>query len=63
MDFARGVADLAQAVAGGRAPRLSAAYCLHATEIVLALDHVLREQARYDMTTSFDAVEPMPWAG
>lgn len=62
MDFARGVADLAEAVRDGREPRLSADYCLHSTEIVLALDRVLRESASYTMTTDFEPVEPMPWA-
>lgn len=62
MDFARGVADLADAVATGRTPRLSAEYCLHATEIVLALDQALRGQARYEMTTRCSPIEPMTWA-
>ncbi len=62
MDFARGIADLAEAIRDGRPPRLSAEYCLHTNEIVLALDTALRTSTRYDMTTSFDPVEPMPWA-
>lgn len=62
MDFARGVAEMADALAERRAPRLSAQYCLHATEIVLALDVALRERCSYEMTTTFDAIEPMEWA-
>jgi predicted dehydrogenase len=62
MDFARGVADLAAAVREGRPPRLSAEYCLHTTEIVLALDTALRHQCSYEMTTTFEPVLPMPWA-
>ena len=61
MDFARGVADLGAAIRSGTTPRLSAEYCLHTTEIVLALDTALRHEARYEMTTTFDPVEPMPW--
>lgn len=62
MDFARGVADLAEAVTEGRSPRLSARYCLHVNEITLALSSALREGADYRMTTTFDPVDPMPWA-
>jgi len=62
MDFARGVADLAEAVTEGRSPRLSARYCLHVNEITLALSSALRDGADYRMTTTFDPVDPMPWA-
>jgi predicted dehydrogenase len=62
MDFARGVADMAEAITEGRSPRLSARYCLHANEIVLAVNNALRQHATYKMTTSFDPVAPMPWA-
>lgn len=62
MDFARGLADLADAIRQQRAPRLSAEYCLHSTEIVLAMDQALRERSTYHMTTSFEPIEPMPWA-
>jgi predicted dehydrogenase len=62
MDFARGVADLALAAREGRSPVLSAEYCLHVTEIVLALDTVLRRNAHYEMTTTCDPAQPMPWA-
>ena len=62
MDFARGIADLADAIAHGRAPRLSARYCLHVNEITLALSEALREQASYTMTTTFDPIAPMSWA-
>lgn len=62
MDFARGVADLADAVAVGRTPRLSARYCLHVNEITLALSSALRTGSDYRMTTTCDEVIPMPWA-
>jgi predicted dehydrogenase len=62
MDFARGVAELAAAIREGRSSRLSADYCLHVTEIVLALDTALRGSCRYEMTTTFEPIEPMPWA-
>ncbi len=59
MDFARGLADLAHAVAEGREPCLSARYCLHATELVLALNTALRTSSSYDMTTSCEPPDPM----
>jgi predicted dehydrogenase len=62
MDFARGVADMATAICEGRQPRLSARYCLHTNELVLALNNALRKGNSYKMTTSFDTIEPMPWA-
>lgn len=62
MDFARGVADMATAICEGHPPRLSARYCLHANEIVLAISNALQKSCTYRMTTTFDPVEPMPWA-
>ena len=62
MDFARGVADLASAIREGRPARLSARYSLHINEIVLAVQNATEGSSTYSMTTSFDAIEPMPWA-
>lgn len=62
MDFARGVAEMAEAICKGRTPRLSARYCLHANEIVLAVNNALQKSCTYKMTTTFDPVEPMLWA-
>jgi predicted dehydrogenase len=62
MDFARGIADLAEAVRVGRPPRLSARYCLHVNEITLALSSALRTGSEYRMTTTCGPVAPMPWA-
>lgn len=62
MDFARGVADLVTAVTTGTQPKLSAHYCLHVNEIVLAVSNALSKGGVYQMTTTFDAVTPMPWA-
>lgn len=61
LDFGRGVAELADAVRERRPPRLSAAYSLHVTELVLALDRGLREGCSYTMTTTGAHMEPMPW--
>ncbi|MEM9746763.1 MAG: Gfo/Idh/MocA family oxidoreductase [Actinomycetota bacterium] len=62
MDFARGVSDLARSITAGVRPRLSGRYCLHTTEIVLALDRALRTTTHYEMTSDAPPVDPMPWA-
>lgn len=61
-DFCRGIADMAEALAEGRAPRLSARYCLHVAEIVLGIQNALASGSPWKIETSFDPVEPMPWA-
>lgn len=62
MDFARGPAELAAAVREGRPARLSPRYSLHVNELVLAVQNELQGGATYKMTTTFDPLEPMPWA-
>jgi len=62
MDFCRGVAELAAAIKEGRPCRLSAQYSLHTNEVVLAIQNALETGAPYKVTTTFDPIEPMPWA-
>lgn len=62
MDFARGVADLADAVRERRSPRLSSRYSLHVNEIVLAVSDALDGGGTYKMTTTPGPIEPMAWA-
>ncbi len=57
MDYARGIADLAQAIAGRRRPRLPADFCLHVTELALAIQNA--DSKPYRMTTTFEPLEPM----
>ena len=62
MDFARGPAELADAVRNNRPCRMSAYFSLHVNEMALAI-HQSREQgATYCMTTTFDAIQPMRWS-
>ncbi len=62
MDFSRGVQELADSIDEKRPCRLSTRFSLHITELALAM-HCARETAQpYQMTTTFDPVEPMPWA-
>jgi predicted dehydrogenase len=62
IDFARGIADLAEAIEQGREPRLSARYCLHVNEIVLTLQYPERMGSPRKLKTMFTPLDPMPWA-
>jgi predicted dehydrogenase len=62
MDFARGPAEMAASIRENRPCRLSPQFSLHVNEIALAI-HWAREQgATYHMTSTFEPVQPMPWA-
>jgi predicted dehydrogenase len=56
-DYARGVAELAQAITEQRPSRLPADYCLHLTELVWAVQNA--KQAPYEVTTTFEPLQPM----
>jgi predicted dehydrogenase len=62
VDFCLGIAELADAIRDGRPSRLSPKYCLHTTEVVLAIHNALDSGAPYKVTTSFDRIEPMAWS-
>jgi len=62
MDFARGVAEMAAAICENRPSRLSAQFSLHVTEIALAIHYAREQGSTYQMTTTFDPVEPVSWA-
>ncbi len=62
-DFCRGIAEMAAAIGEGRSPRLGARYCLHNTEVVLAIQGALETAGPYAVSSSFEPVEPMPYAG
>jgi predicted dehydrogenase len=62
MDFARGVAELANAIKENRLSRLSARYSLHVNEMVLAIHNALETSSTYLIKSTFDPIEPMPWA-
>ena len=62
MDFARGPAEMAASLREGRACRLSARFSLHVNELALAIHYAREQGPLYRMTTTFDPVEPMPWA-
>jgi len=61
-DFCSGVADMAEAIRMQRPCRLSARFCLHVNELVLALHNAKDSTSPYRMTTVFDPLPPMPWS-
>jgi predicted dehydrogenase len=62
MDFCRGVAEMAAAIAEKRPCRLSPMFSLHNNEIVLAIQNASEFGASYRLTTTFEPIEPMSWA-
>lgn len=61
MDFARGIAEMADAISEERPCRLSPEYSLHNNEVVLAIQEAGLGMP-YRLTTTFEPMEPMPWA-
>ncbi|MFT3768662.1 MAG: Gfo/Idh/MocA family oxidoreductase [Minicystis sp.] len=62
MDFARGIAEVAASIRERRSCRLGARFALHVNEIVLAMASPAEMGSPRALVTTFDAVEPMPWA-
>jgi len=62
MEFCRGPAEVAAAVASGAPSPLPSDYCLHNNELVLAIQSALENSATYQVTTSFEPLEPRSWA-
>lgn len=62
MDFARGLAEMADAISNSRPPRLSARFALHVNEVVLAIHNSAKSPGLYHCTTTCEPVAPMDWA-
>lgn len=62
MNFARGIAEVANAIRENRPCRLSARYSLHVNELVLAIHNARESNSTYIVQSTFDPIEPMPWA-
>jgi predicted dehydrogenase len=62
IDFSRGISELAEAISQKKICRLSARFCLHINEVVLAIHNAGEVGKPYRTTTTFDPIEPMPWA-
>ena len=62
MDFARGITEIADAIRENRPCRLSARYCLHVNELVLAIDKATEISSTHIVKSDFEPVKPMLWA-
>jgi predicted dehydrogenase len=62
VDYLLGASELAASVRENRPCRLSARFCLHVTEIVIAIHDALESSSTVKIRSSFDPIEPMPWA-
>ena len=59
MDFARGVADLAESIGQKRPCLLSERYCLHTNELVIAIHAARATGSPYTVTTTFDPIHDL----
>jgi predicted dehydrogenase len=62
MDYAAGVAELAEALLQGRSCRLSPRFSLHVTEVSLALQDAGISGCAYHPRSRFEPVPPLDWA-
>lgn len=62
MDFSRGVAEMADAIAHNRPSRMAADISLHNNELAIAIHEALESNSTYYLTTSFIPPIPMDWA-
>lgn len=62
MDFARGIAEMADAIREKRPSRMSARFALHVNEIALAIQNPRQMGSPRALTTTFVPVAPMPWS-
>jgi len=62
VDFFLGAAELAQSIREDRPSRISEEYCLHTTEVVLAIHYALKTGSVTRIETTFEPLTPMPWA-
>ncbi len=62
MDFARGIAEQAEALRDARPCRLSTDFAVHVTEVTVALQHPQPAGAPYRVASTFSPIAAMPWA-
>lgn len=62
MNFALGPAEMLDAIAARRQPRLAGDFALHLTEVTLAIQAAGETTGAQTMTTTCVPMEPMPWA-
>jgi predicted dehydrogenase len=54
VDFCLGIVEVDAAIKEGRPARLSAQFCLHTTEVILAIHNAFQTGSAYKVKTSFD---------
>jgi predicted dehydrogenase len=62
VDFCLGPAEVARAIREDRPCHLPPQYCLHNTEVVLAIHNSRATGSHHPITTVFPPMEPLPWA-
>jgi len=63
MNFMLGPAEMLDAIAAGRPPKLGGDFALHLTEVTLAVQNAGRTAGAQQMTTRFTRTAPVRWAG
>ena len=62
VDFCLGPTEVATALRESRPCRLPPEYCLHNTEVVLAIHNSIETGSNHKITTSFASMDPLAWA-
>lgn len=62
MNFALGPAEMLDAIAQGRTPRLAGDFALHLTEVTIAIQSAGEDAGAQRMTSTCAPMEPLPWA-
>jgi len=62
VNFCLGISELAEAIRENRSSRLSEEFCFHTTEVVLAINYALESGTTYKVKSTFEPMDPMPWA-
>lgn len=62
MNFMLGPAEMLDAIAAGRTPKIGADFALHLTEVTLAIQNAGRDSGAQQMTTRFERTAPVRWA-
>ncbi|MFW5681822.1 MAG: Gfo/Idh/MocA family protein [Phycisphaeraceae bacterium] len=61
-EFGKGVADMAEALAEGRTPRVTGRQAAHVVDVLEAVLEAGKTHRPVDVTSRFDPPLPMPWA-
>ena len=62
MDFARGIAEMADAILEDRPCRLTSEHAMHVAEIMLRMDEANHRGGAVPITSTFAPIEPAAWA-